>query len=154
MKGICLVRAGRDKGDASAMIKDGEGKRQALRGWLGAVDDVRDPARLLRQEWVSWEEGAGVAVRTDTEEDEVEDGEARRVLHGELLDELLLVRVRELFEVTEEVRVDGVDGGLGPSGGELGEELADAEPMVRILVVEGHDALINVENMPRDAGRR
>ena len=138
MKGICLVRAGRDKGDASAMIKDGEGKRQALRGWLGAVDDVRDPARLLRQEWVSWEEGAGVAVRTDTEEDEVEDGEASRVLVSEFADQLLLVRVCNFFE---RVLVKGLGGCCLDQGGingmdvflrngDFGPELLVAEPVV------------------------
>lgn len=154
MKDVGLACAGRDERDARCMVEDGIREGDALGGWLGAVVDVRDPSVLLAEELVAGEEGRDVAVGTEAEEDEVENGEAGRVLHGELLDELLLVRVRELFEVTEEVRVDGVDGGLGPSGGELGEELADAEPMVRILVVEGHDALINVENMPRDAGRR
>lgn len=154
MKDVGLACAGRDERDARCMVEDGVREGDALGGWLGAVVDVRDPSVLLAEELVAGEEGRDVAVGTEAEEDEVENGEAGRVLHGELLDELLLVRVRELFEVTEEVRVDGVDGGLGPSGGELGEELADAEPMVRILVVEGHDALINVENMPRDAGRR
>ena len=40
-----------------------------------------------------WEEGAGVSIWTDAEEDEVEDGEASGVFLGKLVDKRFLIRV-------------------------------------------------------------
>ena len=54
------------------------------------------------------EERRSMSIGSDAEEDEVEDGEARGVLRGELTDELGLVCVCELVEVVEEGGVDGV----------------------------------------------
>ena len=100
------------------------------------------------EERVAREERRGVAVGPDAEQDEVEDGEARRVLHRELLDELLLVRVRELLEVVEQVWVNRVDLRGRDARRDLGEELAHAERVVRVFVVERDDALVGVEDVP------
>lgn len=148
VQGILLARTGRHKGNARGVVQDGVRERDAFLGMLRAVLDVRYPAVLLAEELVAGEERAGVAVGADAEEDEVEDGKARGVLHGELVDELLLVRVRELLEVVREVRVDRVDLVRGDARGKLGEELAHAERVVRVFVVERDDALVGIEDVP------
>ena len=143
---LYLARAGGDERDARGVVDDGEGERHATRWRLGRVLDVRHPAIVLRQELVSREERGRVAVGADAEEDEVKDGEARRVPLGELLDELLLVRVRELLEVVQLRLVDRVD--VVARDGHFGEERVEREFVVGIFMVEGHDAFVGVEDVP------
>lgn len=50
-----------------------------------------------------------MAVWTDPKEDEIKDGEAGRVLLGELVNELLLVGVCEFFEIVEKSGIERVD---------------------------------------------
>ena len=145
-EGLCLTSATRDERDARGVVDHGEGERDAAGRGLRRVVDVRDPAVLLREERVAGEERGGVAVGADAEEDEVKDGEARRLLLRELPDELLLVRVRELLEVVELVRVDRVDV-LGGNG-HLRVERALGEEVVRVGVVERDDTLVGVEDVP------
>lgn len=129
------------------MGDDGQGEGDALGRGLRGVVDGGDPGVRLAQEGVAGEEGAGVAVGTAAEEEEVEDGEADRVAAGEAGDEDLLVAVGDLLEVVEVGDVDGVDGGL-LVGGELVEELGLEEGVVGVGVVEGHDALVGEEDLP------
>ncbi len=90
------------------------------------------------------------------EEDEVEDGETGGVFAGEFADELLLVRVCDLLERILRIvcgggfdkgGVDGVDVFLG--NGDFRPKLGRVECVVGILVVEGDDALVCVEYLPR-----
>ena len=128
------------------MVDDRERERDTAGRGLGRVLDIRDPAVLLGEELVAREERSGVAVRADAEEDEVKDREARRVLLCKLPDELFLVRVRELFEVTEQLCVDRVDV-LGRNRN-LRVEQALGEVVVRVGVVERHNALVRIEDVP------
>lgn len=86
------------------------------------------------------EERSGVAIGANAKEDEVKDGEARRVLLCKLPDELFLIRVRELFEVVEQRCVDRVDV-LGKNRN-LRVEQALSELVVRVGVVEKDDTLV------------
>lgn len=128
------------------MVDNGEGECDAFRRRLGGVFDVRDPAVVFGEELMARKERRGVAVGADAEEDEVKDGKTRRVLLREFVDELLLVRVGELLEVVRERVIDGVD--VVARDGDLGEELVRAEEMIGVGVVERHDALIGVEDLP------
>ena len=132
------------------MVDHGEGERHTARWRLGRVLDVCHPAVVLRQEFVAREERGRVAVGADAEQDKVKDGETRRVPLRKLLDELLLVRVRELLEVVSQRIVDRVDV-LGEDG-HFGVERVLRELVVRVLVVEGHDAFIGVEDAPGETG--
>ena len=82
------------------------------------------------------------------QDDDVEDEESRGVLCRELADEPPLVRARELLEVVRELGVDRVDCQLRAIRGELPEELARAERVVRVFVVERDGALVRVEDVP------
>ncbi len=145
-EGLCLSSAGRDERDAGGVVDNGKGECDAAGRGLGRVLDVGDPAVLLREERVAGEERGGVAVGADAEEDEVKDGETRRLLLRELPDELFLVRVCELLEVVEQVGVDGVD--VLARDGHLRVERARGEVVVRVGVVERNDALVGVEDVP------
>lgn len=122
---VRFAGAGGDEGNACCMIDDGVGEGDAPGRGLGAVIDVRDPAVVLGEKGVAGEERRCVTVRADAEKDEIEDGEARRVLLCEFSDELLLVGVGELLEVVPEGRVDGMD--VVGGDGHFGEELVQAE---------------------------
>ena len=144
-----LTSTSRDECDAGSVVDHREGKRDTAGRGLGRVSDVRDPAVLLREELVAREERGGVAVGADAEEDEVKDGEARRVLLRELPDELFLVRVRELLDIAEQLRVDRVDV-LGKDG-HLRVERGQGKVVVRVGVVERDDALVCIEDVPVEA---
>ena len=146
MQDVDLALPGCDERDAERVVDDGVRERDALRRGLGRVVDPRHPAVLLEQERVLWEERRGVPVRAHPEQDKVEDGEPRGVLHRELADELLLVCVGELVEIVEQRGVDRVDVLL--RDGHLGEEHVRAELVVRVLVFERYGAFIRVVYMP------
>lgn len=146
MEDVSLGLSSRDEGNARCVVDDGERERDALRRGFWRVVDPRHPAVLLEQERVLREERRSMAVGAHAEQDEVEDGEARGVFIRELADELLLVRVRKLVEVVEQARVNRVD--VLRWDGHLGEELVRAELVIRVWVVEWHDAFVRVEDMP------
>lgn len=125
---IHLVLADGDKGDARSMIEDGKGEGDAFGGRLGRVVEIGNPSVSFGEQLVAWEKGASVAVWTDAEKDKVKDGEARRVLLGELVDELLFVGICEFLEIVELSCVDGVDVGRGD--GNMVKELGHAELVV------------------------
>ena len=105
------------------------------------------------EERVAREERRGVAVGPDAEQDDVEDRAARGVLNRELADELRLARFREVLEVIRELGVDRVDRQRRAIRGELPEEFARAERVVRVFVVERHDALVGVGRACVHAGK-
>lgn len=105
---VDLFLAGCDENDSSGMVDDREGKGDSLWRGFGRVVDVGDPSVFFCEELVTGEEGSGVTVGTHTEEDEVEYGEAGSILLCKLVDEFLLIRVGELFEVVEEGWIDGM----------------------------------------------
>jgi hypothetical protein len=141
-----LSSASRNECDAGGVVNHRECERDTVGRGLWRVLDVRDPAVLLREEFVAREERGGVAVGADAEEDKVKDGEARRVLLRELPDELFLVRVRELLSIVELLRVDRVDV-LGRDG-HLRVERVLGELVVRVGIVERDDALVRIEDVP------
>ena len=143
-----LSRASRDERDTGGVIDHGVGERHAARGRLGRVLDVRDPAVGLREELVAREERGRVAVGADAEQDKVKDGEARRVLLRKLVNQLLLVRVRELFQVVLQRWVDRVD--VGWRDGHFGVERVLRELVVGIFMIERDDAFVYVKDMPMD----
>ena len=90
---IHLALSGGDKGDTRGVIKDGKGEGDALWGRFRRVVEIGDPSVGFGEKFVAWEKRAGVAVLTDTKEDEVKDGEASRVLLSKLANELLFVGI-------------------------------------------------------------
>ena len=130
------------------MVDHRVGERDAARGRLGRVLDVRHPAVGLRQELVAWEERGRVAVGADAEQDEVKDGEARRVLLRKLADQLLLVCVRELLEVVQQRWVDRVD--VLWRDGHLGVERILRKLVVGICMIERDDAFVCIKDMPTE----
>jgi hypothetical protein len=163
VQSIRLIRSRGDERHAGSMVKHGVRESQPSRWRFRAVGDVRHPSVVLGQERVAWEEGARVAVRADTEQDEVEGGETGRVLGRELADELLLVGVCDILERVlgvherlgrgwvDELWVDSVDVFLW--NGDFGPEVGRAERVVGVLVVEGDDALVRVVDLPVRNGR-
>lgn len=128
------------------MVDHRERQRDPRRGRFRRIDDLRDPAVFFGQQLVVREQRRGVTVGADAEEDEVEDGEARRVFVGEFADEFLFVGVGEFFGVLKEGGVDGVDvvGGKG----NVGEEVGLAEGVVGVRVVERDETFVGVEDLP------
>lgn len=92
------------------------------------------------------EERCGMSIGSHAKQNEVEDREASRVLLGELLDELFLVRIRQLFKIVQESGVEGVY--LFLRNWNLGEEDFRAGSVIGVRVVERDHTLINVEDMP------
>lgn len=88
---VLLSRTGRHERDLRSMIDHRVREGDAFGRRLGRICDPGDPALFLRQEGVAREQGRGMPVWPHAEHDEVENGEPRRVLLRELLDELLLV---------------------------------------------------------------
>ena len=152
LQNLYFARSRSDERDAGRVVDHGEGEGHTARWRLGRVLDVRHPAVVLREEFVTGEERGRVAVGSDAEQDEVKDGEARRVALSEFPDELLLVCVRELFQVVLKRVVDRVDV-LGRDG-HFRVERVLGELVVRVFVVEGHDAFVDVEDAPKRKARR
>lgn len=110
------------------MVEDGEGKGDAPRGRLRRVLEISYPSVAFGEQLVAREERAGVAIRTDSKKDEVENGEAGRVLLGELVDELFFVGICEFFEIVEKSGVERVNVRRGD--GDVIEQLGLAEIVV------------------------
>ena len=127
-KDIYLVLASGNKCDTRGVVENGKGEGDTFWGRLWRVADIGDPSVTFFEELVAWEKGASVAVWANSQEDKVKDGEARRVLLGKLVDELLFVGIRELLEIVEVCGVDGVD--VGGGDGDVVKELCHAEMVV------------------------
>lgn len=125
---VHLALSGSDKGETRSVVEDGKGEGDALWRGLGRVVEIGYPPVTFGEQLVAWEKRAGVAVRTDSEKDEVKDGEASRVLLGELANELLFVSICKFFEIVEKIGVDGVDVLRGD--GDMVEQLGFAETVV------------------------
>jgi hypothetical protein len=88
-------------------------------------------------------------VRAHAKQDEVEAREGDGVLAGELRHELLLVLVRDLFQVVELRGVDGVDLLARDAGSrDLGEQALVDNSVVGVLVIERDDAFVGEEDLP------
>jgi len=125
---IRLARTGSDKGDARSVIKDGEGKGDALWGRLGRVLEIGHPPVAFGEELMAWEKRAGVAILADPQEDEVKNGKASRILLGKLVNELPFVGICKFFEI---VKVGGIDRVDVPRGdGNMVKQLGLAEVVV------------------------
>jgi len=97
---------------------------------------------------VVWEQRSRVAIWPDAEQDEVEHWEARRVLRGELDDQLAFVRVNELLDVAEEGGIDVMN--VSERDIDFREEDIHSEFVVGVFVVERHNSLIGIVNLPVD----
>lgn len=151
MKDVLLALTGGDECDAVSVIDDRVSKSDPLSGRFGRVLDESDPSVLLREKRVAREEGAGVAVRTHAEEDEVKDRVPGGVSLGERRDELTLVLVRELFRVVEEGDVDRVH--LGRRDGRVVEEELLDRGIVGVLVLQADEPLVAEEDLPESRTR-
>lgn len=143
---IRLIRTASHERDPTGMVDNWIRQRNPLRWGFGAIGDISDPSVFLREQLVAGEQRRSVSVGSHSEEDDIEDGEAGGVLLGELVDELFLIGVGELFDVGGEGVIDGVDV-LGGDG-DFAEELGDAETVVGVFVVEGDDSFVCVVYLP------
>lgn len=94
------------------------------------------------------EQAASVAIRTASQQDEIENGRLDRVLGRKLFHELLLIVIGELLGIMEERFFDGNDRRLAFGLGDLGEELLLEQAVVGVFVVEGNSALVGEEDLP------
>ncbi len=89
-----------------------------------------------------------MSVGSAAEEDEVEEGEFDGVARREDGDEEFFVLVCHFLRVVEVFFVDGVDFWLRECLGDFVEEFGAQEGVVGVGVVEGHTALVGVEDFP------
>lgn len=75
---------------------DNSRKGNSSLGRLGAILNLRDPPVVLGQKLMTREQGASVAVRTHTEEDEVKGRVSRSIGSAKSLDELLLIVIGDI----------------------------------------------------------
>lgn len=81
-----LAGAGGDESNADGVCNDGKGQGDSLRRRLGRIFNWCDPGVGFAQQLVVGEEGAGVAVGSAAEQEEVEDGQAHRVARSKAAD--------------------------------------------------------------------
>lgn len=134
------------------MVDHRESKGNPLLWWFRTIVQPSDPTIRLAQKLVSGEEGAGVSIRTHTEEDEVEDGESGGVLLSEEGDQLFFVFVGELVQVVEEGFVDRVD--LRTRDRDMFEEGFVTCSEVAVLVIEFNYSFIAEEDLPKNRTQR
>lgn len=127
-KYIDLALSGSDKGETRSVVEDGKGKGDTAWGRLGGVVEISYPSVAFGEQLVAREKRAGVAIRTDSKEDEVKHGEASRVLLGEFVNELLFVCICEFFEIVEKSGIERVNVRRGD--GDVLEQLGLAEVVV------------------------
>jgi hypothetical protein len=96
---------------------------------------------------VAGEEGGCMAIRTDTEKDEIEDGEPSRIFHCKFANEFLLVIIGELFKIVEKTFIYGVDVVLWEIC-DFGEKDILAELVIGVVVLKLNDSLICVKYLP------
>lgn len=144
---VLLALPADHKGTPISVVDDRVGKGDPLVWGLGRVVQPGDPSVRLAQELMTGEERASVSIGTHPEEDEVKDGEPRRVLLGKEGDELFLVLVRQLVQVVEQGLVDRVD--LFTRDGDVLQKGLVASPEVRVFVVERDDPFVTEEDFPR-----
>ena len=89
-----------------------------------------------------------MAIWPDADQDEVEHWETGGVLRGELKDQLAFVRVNEFLNVVEEGGIDVMD--VFGRDIDFGEEDIHDEFVVGVFVVERHNSLIGIVNLPVD----
>jgi len=128
------------------MIDNREGECDALRGWLRGVFKIGYPAVLVGEELVSGEERSRVSIGSHSEKDQIEDGEASRLLLREFVDELLFVSIGELLQVVEMRRIDGMN--VMCRDRDFGKQMGGARQVVGIGVIKGYYTLIDIEDLP------
>lgn len=95
------------------------------------------------------EKGSCVTVRPHSEENEIEDRESGGVFLCKLANKLLLVSVRELFQIIQQTRIKSVN--VFRRNG-FGKQMFLASSMIGIVMIKGYCTLVGVEDLPRDGG--
>ena len=108
-KNILLAFSRSHERDFACVVNDRIRQRYPLGRWFWRIVYASDPSILFGQQLVAWEQRSSVPVRPKAEQDEVEDRKSCRVPRCELQDQLLLVRVGELFEIVKEAGIDVMD---------------------------------------------
>ena len=144
---LLLSTTSSHKGHPHRMGNHRQSQRNSLGGRLRRIRNGRNPRIGLPQQFMFGEQAAGMAIRSATQQQQVEDGQTHGIPRRKAPHERLLVLVGELLDVVEVLLVNGVDGGLGVAG-DLVEEFRLEEGVVGVFVVEGHGALVGEEDFP------
>ena len=89
-----------------------------------------------------------MTVGPTSQQQQVEDGQLDAVLGRKAPHQHLLILVRQLLRVVDVFDVDWVHRRRPHVAGDVVEPLLLDEPVVAVLVVEGHGALVGEENFP------
>lgn len=144
-----LAGTSSDESNSHSVGDNGQGQRDALGWWLGAILDGGDPGGGLAQEFVAGKQRAGVTVGAATKQQEVEDGQADRVTARKGADQDLLIVIGDLKGLfVKLVLVDGIDLRLAGTCRNLVEQLLLQEAEVGVFVIQGHNTLVGEEDLP------
>jgi hypothetical protein len=135
-----------DESDGLGSLENGESDGDSSRRRLGRVLNGGDKLGLLLEQSVSREQRASVAIRTASEQNEIENRHSLAV-ERHILDNLLLVVLGDGIRVVQKRLLDGEDLWLLILGDVI-EQILLEETVVGVGIVQLDQPFVGEENLP------